>query len=173
MVGLTRVSIGPPISVIDRGASRGRSAAIKATAAERAALATRFALVRIDRLEAEVNLAVEGDTVDATGRLRAAFVQSCAVSGEDLAVAIDEPIALRFVPETEATEEEVELEASELDQIPYSGTAFDLGEACFAVVDDAGRLAQAVAQALALGLDFGHALLEALRALAGLIEVAA
>ena len=56
-----------------------------------------------------------------------------------LPVTIDEPLALRFVPETEVTEEELELEESMLDEIPYSGNAFDLGEA--------------VAQSLALAID--------------------
>jgi uncharacterized metal-binding protein YceD (DUF177 family) len=113
--------------------------AIAAGERERAALARRFALVRIDRLEAEVALALEGDAVNASGRLRAAVVQSCAVSGEDLPVTIDEPLTLRFVPEREVTAHEIELEESELDEIPYTGTSFDLGEA--------------VAQSLALAID--------------------
>jgi uncharacterized metal-binding protein YceD (DUF177 family) len=113
--------------------------AIEATENERAALARRFAVVRIDRLEAEAALEVDGQAVNAKGRLRAALVQSCAVSGEDLAVAIDEPLALRFVPETPVTDEEIELDESALDEIPFTGTAFDLGEA--------------VAQSLALAID--------------------
>jgi len=116
-----------------------RPVTLEATADERAALARRFALVRIDRLEAEVALAVDGEAVNATGRLRAAIVQSCAVSGEDLPVSIDEPLALRFVPEAEVTDAELELEDSELDEIPFCGTAFDLGEA--------------VAQSMALAID--------------------
>lgn len=113
--------------------------AIEAGEAERSALARRFGLVRIARLEAEVALVVDGDAVDATGRLRAAIVQNCAVSGEDLAVAIDEPLTLRFVPEMEITESELELEEGDLDEITYRGTSFDLGEA--------------VAQSLALAID--------------------
>jgi uncharacterized metal-binding protein YceD (DUF177 family) len=113
--------------------------AIEATGDERAALARRFALVRIDRLEAEVALEVDGEAINAKGRLRAAIVQSCAISGEDLPVAIDEPLALRFVPEKPVVEEEIELEGSALDEIPFDGHAFDLGEA--------------VAQSLALAID--------------------
>ena len=116
-----------------------RPVTLEATAEERAALARRFALVRIDRLEAELALEVDGDAVVAKGRLRAAIVQSCAVSGDDLPVTIDEPLALRFVPEADVTGEELELEASELDEIPFAGTVFDLGEA--------------VAQSLALAID--------------------
>lgn len=113
--------------------------AIEAGEEERKALARRFGLVRIDRLEAAVALEVDGEAVNAKGRLRAAVVQSCAVSGDDLAVMIDEPLALRFVPEVEITEAEIELEESQLDEIPFSGTSFDLGEA--------------VAQSLALAID--------------------
>jgi hypothetical protein len=55
-----------------------------ANEAERKALARRFALVAVDRLEATLTLTREGEVVTATGRLRADFVQSCAISGEDL-----------------------------------------------------------------------------------------
>jgi uncharacterized metal-binding protein YceD (DUF177 family) len=113
--------------------------AIKATEDERKALARRFALVRIDRLEAEVALDVDGEAINAKGRLHAAIVQSCAVSGDDLPAEIDEPLVFRFVPEPDVIEGEVELKESELDEIPFAGTGFDLGEA--------------VAQSLALAID--------------------
>lgn len=125
-----------PIDLRQIGA---RPVMLEATAEERTALARRFGLVRIDRLEAEVRLEVDGEAVGAKGRLRAAIVQSCAVSGEDLPIAIDELLALRFVPARPVTEDEIELDAGELDEIPYLGTAFDLGEA--------------VAQSLALAID--------------------
>ena len=112
---------------------------LEATAEERAALARRFALVRIDRFEAEVALEPDGKAVNARGRLSAANVQSCAISGEDLPVTIDQPLALRFVPEAPMTEEEIELAEGELDEIPFDGHVFDLGEA--------------VAQDLALAID--------------------
>ena len=112
-----------------------------ATEAERAALARRFGIVSIAALEAAVQLTRDGPAVSAAGTLRAEIVQSCAVSGEDLPVTIDEPIALRFVPEAQLkiTEEEIELDDDTLDEIPFSGTQFDLGEA--------------VAQSLALAID--------------------
>jgi len=71
--------------------------------------------------------------------LWADIVQTCAVTGDDLPVAIEEPLALRFVPEAPVTDEEIELEEEELDEIPYTGSSFDLGEA--------------VAQSLALAID--------------------
>jgi hypothetical protein len=108
---------------------------------ERAALAKRFDLVRIDRLEAEVVLERYGQALDANGTLEADIVQSCAVSAEDLPVAVREPLAFRFVPATTGhrPDVEVELDAGELDEIEFSGTSLDLGEA--------------VAQSLALAID--------------------
>jgi uncharacterized metal-binding protein YceD (DUF177 family) len=106
---------------------------------ERAALARRFGLVSVARLEAEVALQAQGDAVSARGRLQAEIVQSCAVSGEDLPMAIDEPLELRFVPERPIDADELELDEGELNEIPYAGDSFDLGEA--------------VAQTLGLAID--------------------
>lgn len=114
---------------------------LAASPAECAALAARFALVAVERLEATVTLVAEGPVVTATGRMRAAWVQSCAVSGEDLPQTADEPLAFRFVPAgaAAAPDAEIELSEGELDEIAYSGTSFDVGEA--------------VAQSLALAID--------------------
>ena len=57
---------------------------LEANEAERAALAARFGLVSIGRLDAAVELERKGEAVDATGTLEADIVQSCAISGEDL-----------------------------------------------------------------------------------------
>jgi hypothetical protein len=114
---------------------------LEASAQECAALAERFGLVAVTSLAAEVMLVPEGPQVGAEGRLWAEIVQSCAVSGEDLAVAIDEPLHLRFTPATAMATpvEEIELDAEDLDEIEYSGSSFDLGEA--------------IAQSLALAID--------------------
>jgi uncharacterized metal-binding protein YceD (DUF177 family) len=112
---------------------------LTADAEQRAALARRFGLVAVSSMSAEVTLEDDGKAVAANGRLKAAIVQSCVVSGEDLPVTIDEPLALRFVPEQPVKAEEVELEPGELDEIEFAGDVFDLGEA--------------VAQSLALAID--------------------
>ncbi len=113
---------------------------IEADAAERAALAARFGLVAIRRLSATLSLSCRDDVVTAQGRLSARIVQSCAVSGEDLPVTIEEPITFRFVPEAALPNgEELEIDADQCDEIGYTGHAFDLGEA--------------VAQTLALAID--------------------
>lgn len=113
---------------------------IAADADERAALARRFGLVAIHRLEAEIALHAESRAVAADGRMTAEIVQSCAVSGEDLPMAISEPVHFRFVPAGEhRPDEEIELSEEDCDDIEFTGASFDLGEA--------------VAQSLALAID--------------------
>lgn len=115
---------------------------IEASPEERAALAVRFGLGAVESLRAEVALEQKPRAIRATGRLRAAIMQPCAISGEDFPVTIDEPVDLRFVEEHQrpATEDEViELEADDCDEIEFSGDMFDLGEA--------------VAQTLGLAID--------------------
>lgn len=126
---------------IDVRQAQGLCPKLEADEAERAALARRFGLVRIDRLEAALELTRKDRVVEASGTLSAAFIQPCAVSGDDVAVSVNEPVAFRFVPEGDhaTPDEEVELAADELDEIEYAGTQFDLGEA--------------VAQSLALAID--------------------
>ena len=112
-----------------------------ASAEECAALARRFAIVLVQRLEARIALEKHGEAVAATGTMDAQFVQSCAISAEDMPVTVHETLNLRFVPANAAprSEAEIELDAADLDVIDYTGTSFDLGEA--------------VAQSLALAID--------------------
>jgi len=126
---------------IDIRQAEGKRVTLSANEAERAALAARFGLVRIDRLDAEVTLDREGSNVNANGTLSADIVQSCAVSAEDLPVEVREDLSFRFVPQAldHQPDEEVEIDAEDCDEIEYSGTCFDLGEA--------------VAQSLTLAID--------------------
>lgn len=119
----------------------GSTVELAADANERTALAKRFDLVRVDSMTATIDLEREANGASAKGRLKAEIVQSCAVSGEDLPVSIDEPVNLHFVPARgpSAPDEEIELEAEELDEIEFEGSLFDLGEA--------------LAQTLALAID--------------------
>jgi len=114
---------------------------LAADADERAALAVRFAIEAIDRLEAEIALDRSGGAVTAEGRIEAAIVQACAVSGEPFATEIVEGVALRFVHDAAAhrPDQEIEIDAADCDEIAFEGTQFDLGEA--------------IAQTLALAID--------------------
>jgi uncharacterized metal-binding protein YceD (DUF177 family) len=124
---------------IDRRHPKEKPVGIAADEAERKALAKRFGLIAVHRLEAQVALQADGEAVNVGGRFEADIVQTCAVSGEDLPVTIAEPLSLRFVPASEIAEEEIELAEDELDEIPFTGHFVDIGEA--------------VAQSLALAID--------------------
>ena len=126
---------------IDVRQAEGKAAHLEASEAERRALAARFDLVAIERLEADITLDRKDRVVEAQGTLSADIVQSCAVSAEDLSVAVREKVRFRFVPEARhaTPDEEVELDADDCDEIEYAGSQFDLGEA--------------VAQSLALAID--------------------
>lgn len=113
---------------------------IEADAEQRAALAERFGLEKVESLRAEIMLEPADDAVIGTGRLDATILQNCAVSGDPFPVTIAEPLAFRFVhPRAFDPDEEIELESDELDEIEFEGDSFDLGEA--------------VAQSLGLAID--------------------
>ena len=103
-----------------------------ADAAERAAIAARFGLLAVDRLEATLTMVADGESVKAEGRLDAAVVQTCIASGEPVPATISTPIAVRFVPNAalEAAQEdaEIELASDDLDVVGFSGGRFDVGE---------------------------------------------
>lgn len=115
---------------IDTLGHAARTVEIAADAPERAALARRFGLAAIHRLEAEIGLTRSGDEVSAAGILRAAVTQSCVASGAPVEAAIDAPFTLLFRPEPEeSASEEVELDESDCDVVFYAGASIDVGEA--------------------------------------------
>lgn len=101
---------------------------IAADEGERAALARRFAIVAVERLTAALTVRREQGAVLVAGRVAGAVVQACSATGEPLRAAVDEPVALRFLDEAPAVDEEVELSADVLDTLPIEGGAVDLGE---------------------------------------------
>lgn len=114
---------------------------VEAGPEERAALAARCGVRSIESLGADLAFADDGSVIDATGRLAVDLTQTCAVSGDEIAVRIDEPLHLRFVTALRAVspDEEIELAADEPDEIEFDGESFDIGEA--------------VAQTLVLAID--------------------
>jgi len=118
-----------------------RPMAIAAEEGERAALAKRFGLVGLARLEAALMLSRRGEEVAVRGRLAAAVTQACVASGEPVAAEVDAPFDILFRPQPDAAaaEEEVELSESEMDVVFHAGAEIDVGEA--------------VAETLALALD--------------------
>jgi uncharacterized metal-binding protein YceD (DUF177 family) len=106
-----------------------REIAVTATESERAALAERFALKAIDRLEGIFRVRRDAAGVVARGTVRAAVVQSCVVTDDALPVSVDEPVALRFIAEHKPEGDEIELDEDALDTMGFDGAAIDLGEA--------------------------------------------
>jgi uncharacterized metal-binding protein YceD (DUF177 family) len=118
-------------------------ARLSADAGERSAIAERFGLIAIDRLDADLALATQGDTLIVTGMLDASVIQRCVATDEPLRATVREPIDVRFVPNAklEAAEPDVEVElgGEEMDVIGYDGGRIAVGEM--------------VAETLALALD--------------------
>jgi uncharacterized metal-binding protein YceD (DUF177 family) len=113
---------------------------LAATPAERAALARRFDLLALDRLEAQVRLTrLPGGLLRLSGALSADLVQACVVTLEPVRGRIDDQFTLLFRPGVEEGEKAVVLSgAAELVE-PLPGGVLDIGEA--------------VAQQLSLALD--------------------
>lgn len=132
---------GPEFSrPVDLGRTGDGARHLEASEQERVCLARRFGLVRIDQLVAELLLDEKEGVLAVTGSLCADIVQTCAVSGNEFPVHVEEVLNIRFVPEGEhVADEEIELSEAECDEIEYSGSVIDLGEA--------------VAQSLALAID--------------------
>ncbi|WP_311270877.1 DUF177 domain-containing protein [Sphingobium sp. WCS2017Hpa-17] len=104
---------------------------IAAEPEERAALAKRFGLAALDRLEADYGLTVEDGAITARGRVRAALAQPCVATGTPVPETIDSDFVLRFVVEREEAQaaDELELDAEDCDTIGYDGHVIDMGEA--------------------------------------------
>lgn len=90
------------------------------------ALAGRMGLPAICSLDCRFVLTRDGTTVAAEGELRARVLQVCVVSLDEFDSLVEDRFVVRFVPagrQTEVIDPEAE------DEIPYDGTAIDLGEA--------------------------------------------
>ncbi|HKF71139.1 MAG TPA: DUF177 domain-containing protein [Stellaceae bacterium] len=111
---------------------------IRAEAAEREALARRFDLLSLDRLEAEIRLQrLAGGMVRLNGRLAADAVQACVVSLEPVASVLEQDFTVLYGPTEPGKSVMVNLETDEAEV--FDGDAIDIGEA--------------VTQQLALALD--------------------
>ncbi len=101
---------------------------IAADEAERAALARRFDLVSLDRLEAEVRLERRRDGLVRLDALsKADVVQSCVVTLEPVAATIEEPFTLFYGEAPASRELMLDAEAETVE--PLEGDRIDIGEA--------------------------------------------
>ena len=118
---------------LDAIGSDPRDVSISAKEAERVALARRFGLLAIERLEGRFTVRQEATSVAVRGRVTATVTQACSVTGDPIPAQVDEPVELRFVhPQgTRAPtgdEEEIELAGEEIDTVEIEGGGIDLGE---------------------------------------------
>lgn len=130
----------PEFSHIVRAHEVGSAKPFKlaANAGERAALASRFILLSLDRLTAALEVKRDTNGIRISGEVQGAGTQPCVASGEPVPFLVKECIALLL---TEATPVggEIELSSADLDVEPLDSDIIDLGEI--------------TAQALALCLD--------------------
>lgn len=102
---------------------------VTANDAERAALARRFDLVSLDRLDATVELVrKDGRTILLHADFAAAFEQTCTVTLAPIAGAVAERFALLYGP-PEIEEAVAGLVGDEVAFEPLTGDAIDIGEA--------------------------------------------
>ena len=106
---------------LDTIGERERIVEIVATEDERAALAKRFALLSITRLNARLGIKRTDSGIVVKGRVTGAAVQACSVTDEPLDTQIDEPVALLFVDQLVSEGDEVELSDDALDTVAIEG----------------------------------------------------
>ncbi|EQB05485.1 hypothetical protein L288_12630 [Sphingobium quisquiliarum P25] len=115
----------------DQLARHAQGVTISAEPAEREALARRFNLLSLDRLEAEYGLTEEAGGILARGHVRAELTQPCVATGLPVPESIDTDFLLRFVAESGTGEEgeELEIDSDDCDVIGFDGQVIDMGEA--------------------------------------------
>ena len=126
---------------IDTIGEQPREIRVAAEPQELTALAGRFCLLGLDRLEAALTLSRDGEAVTVAGTLRAEVSQACIASAAPVPATLIVPFDILFRPQPAAArpDEEVELSESEMDVVFYDRAEIDLGEA--------------VAETLSLNLD--------------------
>ncbi len=112
---------------IDRIGPNGQTVDVVATESECAAVAARLDVPELKALACRFELTRAGLEVLAEATLRALLVRTCVVSTDLFEMETEHRFRIRFVPA--GTEpEEIDPE-QDYDDIPYSGTRIDLGEA--------------------------------------------
>jgi hypothetical protein len=115
---------------LDMLAQTPRAVDISARPGERDALAKRFGLLGIDRLEADAQVWRDAVGPIATIVVRADVVQACIGTGDPVTASITAEARLRYLPASGSVEgDEIELGADDCDTVFYEGGAIDLGEA--------------------------------------------
>ena len=112
---------------LDRVGQDGTTALVLADPAELPAVAARLGVPAIHALRCDFRLRrIGGSVVEGQGELTASLTQTCVVSLEDFDSFVEDAFTVYFVP---AGTEDEDSEPDAPDQIPFEGSAIDLGEA--------------------------------------------
>ena len=115
---------------LDTLGEQPRTMEISAGPTERAALARRFGLLALDRLEAALAISRTGGEVAVHGTLQAEITQACVASGAPVPARLAVPFDILFRPQPAGrADEEIELGEGEMDVVFYEGGEVDVGEA--------------------------------------------
>lgn len=115
---------------VDRIGDRPQQIRLEAGEAARAALARRFELEAIDRLEADLNVVRRGSAIQVSGPVVADVVQRCVVSAEPVPAHVSETIDLLFETDpARVPADDEEVTADTVDILGVEDGAVDLGEA--------------------------------------------
>ncbi len=129
MTALPENEFARPLIAHEIGAV-ARHERISATADERAALCQRFDLLALDALMADLVVKRTAEGLSVKGRLAASGAQPCVVSGAPVPFALESPVELLYVaPDSQDGDEEMELDAGDLDIVVLDGDRLDIGEA--------------------------------------------
>ncbi len=112
---------------LDRVGPHGLAMEVEAGTDELPAIAARLHVLALESLHCAFRLRRLGaSTIEAQGVLRARVTETCVVSLDPFCHDVQEAFTVHFVP-SGAEDDNPDPEA--IDQIPYSGSAADLGEA--------------------------------------------
>ncbi len=114
-------------AALDRIGPHGTSVLVEANLEELPAIAARLGIPAIHALRCAFKLRrVGGSVIEAQGELVAGLTQLCVVSLDEFDGTVQEAFTVHFVPE--GTEDD-DPEPDAIDQVPFQGSAIDLGEA--------------------------------------------
>ena len=114
-------------AALDRIGPQGTPVLVEATPEELPAIAARLGIPAVHALRCAFKLRrIGGSVIEAQGELVAGVTQLCVVSLDEFDETVQEAFTVHFVPE--GTEDD-DPEPDAIDQVPFQGSAIDLGEA--------------------------------------------
>ena len=124
--GLPHFELHRPVA-LDRIGPQGTPVLVEADAEELPAIAARLGIPAVHALRCAFKLRrIGGSVIEAEGELVAGVTQLCVVSLDEFDGTVRERFTVHFVPE--GTEDD-DPEPDAIDQVPFQGSAIDLGEA--------------------------------------------